>query len=561
MTSDTRTIKIRMNPHPWQIIRIDDILESMRRIHNATVKHYRPVLEQLKNNPLYEQALDEYHIAVKKLDKDSDDEEAKGQKQEAQKTIQKLIDSYKLREQDIQAFANDLRNRSYQKQLRSNIVQKEASRIYKGISKIIWGNGRELSYKKKGQLNTFEEKKATCGIIYDAKTNSVKVLGMRIDLENPKKGDKFLQRELEAIKYGRSKISYCRVKREPVGKNYKYELQIVVKGKSAQPAKKHGDGRVFIDPGMSCMACYGKDEAYFFLLAEDVSKYNEEIAEASRRYDRLLREANPDNFKEDGTVKRDTKTFHKKWTRTPAMLEAVIIIKDAYRRRTAYINRTHAEKANLLVSKYSTVVVEKMDYASMMKKAKKLPDVDDETVEIIDRLSDVAAGDVEMEEIVEEIHATADKVEDKISGLSKNKSRKRRRFGRSINMRAPASFLACLKEKVVGAGGSYIEVPCQLFALSQLVHTTGEKVKMKLSERVKTIEVDGVEHLVQRDLYSAFLGYHIVFDNAAKPDSVDLMACSADFEDFLACQKRVIKELSEKGDPTGNFGLSSFLNE
>ena len=81
------------------------------------------------------------------------------------------------------------------------------------------------------------------------------------------------------------------------------------------------------------------------------------------------------------------------------------------------------------------------------------------------------------------------------------KYKRKKRFGRSINRRAPARFLLELKRKAEAVGGVYAEVDTKEFKASQYNHVTDAYEKIPLSQREKEIG----NRKVQRDLYSAFL--------------------------------------------------------
>ena len=81
------------------------------------------------------------------------------------------------------------------------------------------------------------------------------------------------------------------------------------------------------------------------------------------------------------------------------------------------------------------------------------------------------------------------------------KYKRKKRFGRSINRRAPARFLLELKRKAEAVGGVYAEVDTKEFKASQYNHVTDTYEKIPLSQREKEIG----NRKVQRDLYSAFL--------------------------------------------------------
>lgn len=78
-------------------------------------------------------------------------------------------------------------------------------------------------------------------------------------------------------------------------------------------------------------------------------------------------------------------------------------------------------------------------------------------------------------------------------------------FGKSINMRAPKTFLSELTRKAANAGGSVREFGTKTTKLSQTC-ICGQVSKKKLSERWHSCEC-GVS--AQRDLFSAFLARHV----------------------------------------------------
>jgi hypothetical protein len=78
-------------------------------------------------------------------------------------------------------------------------------------------------------------------------------------------------------------------------------------------------------------------------------------------------------------------------------------------------------------------------------------------------------------------------------------------YGKSTGFRAPGMFVSMLRRKAVSAGGKVIDLPARKLKLSQVCQC-GEVVKKALSERWHICDC-GVR--AQRDLYSAFLGYHV----------------------------------------------------
>ena len=119
------------------------------------------------------------------------------------------------------------------------------------------------------------------------------------------------------------------------------------------------------------------------------------------------------------------------------------------------------------------------------------------------------------------------------------KYKRKKRFGRSINRRAPARFLLELERKVEAVGGVYAEVDTKEFKASQYNHVTDIYEKIPLSQREKEIG----KRKVQRDLYSAFLIRNADLD-FKHPDREK---CEYEFEDFANLQDQLILKMKESG--------------
>jgi hypothetical protein len=110
-------------------------------------------------------------------------------------------------------------------------------------------------------------------------------------------------------------------------------------------------------------------------------------------------------------------------------------------------------------------------------------------------------------------------------------------------------FQSKLVTKLETLGGTIIDADIKQYRASQRNHTSETITKPSLSDRTKYI--DG--HIVQRDLYSAFLLYH--FGDSTTPN---YESCQNDFANFLVVQEKVIAHVKDTGDTTKNFGLRDF---
>lgn len=479
---------------------LDKKINICHKIYNSAVKHYKKVLFELKNDVWFQYNLQMYleYKNNPKLQKEYSIE------------ISACISAYKLNEYDIHEYMGIQKQKSFLNGIGINIVQKLGTELYQAIKKVLFSTGNQIHFRKKGQTCSFEDKRANSGIIYNLKTDSVKVMGKVIPLKPIRTNDIYLQ---EAMTH---KIKYCRMIRMPFKSGYKYFLQLVMEG---TPPKKliPGTGKIGLDPGVSTVSFYGDKITGFEVLANGIESYDKKIKTASIKYERRRRFNNPDNYKPDGTVRPDTDTFHKTWKHTKGMFQALMELKDAYRKKSAYIKQAHGKLSNLIVSSYNEIIKEPMDYNVLARKAK---------------------------ETSRQMKKSSIKTATGIKNIHKYKRRKR--FGCSIGRRSPGLFIRILTDKMNRYGGCVMDVNIHKYRASQYDHIIRKAVKIPLSCRVK--EIGGYK--VQRDLYSAFL-----LHNAADAETIDFDSCDKGFPDFLKKQEIVINTVKIRGDITNNFGL------
>lgn len=194
-----------------------------------------------------------------------------------------------------------------QKYFKSNIdsftAQKIATELWKSYDKLFYGNGKKVYYKKYGEFNSLEGKSNTTGIRF--KDDMITWKGLKIpvviDYDN--------YYEYQAMQ---SKICYNRIVRKYVRNKYKYYVQIVWKGNP--PVKidtdtgemKHyiGKGDIGIDIGTRTIAISSKSDVKILELADRVENIENQKEKLLRKMDRSRRVTNPNNYNEDGTIKK-----------------------------------------------------------------------------------------------------------------------------------------------------------------------------------------------------------------------------------------------------------------
>ena len=232
-----------------------------------------------------------------------------------------------------------------------------------------------------------------------------------------------------------NKVKYCRIVRKPFGKQYRYFVQLVMEGKPPIKQLVKGKGTVGVDPGVSIVAYSNDKTARFVQLAEGVERYDKQIEVLSRQIERILRINNPDCYDENGVAIKGKKPTNY----TNGYFDAIMELKTVYRKRSEFILLSHRTLANQIASIADTVITEPMDFKALQKKVKQTKR--------------------------QENPSTITKKDGSVITIHKYKRKKR--FGSSINKRAPALFIKILKQKVI-----IREVNCTKYKASQYNHIT-----------------------------------------------------------------------------------------
>ena len=235
-------------------------------------------------------------------------------------------------------------------------------------------------------------------------------------------------------------------------------------------------------------------------LADRVDNIEKEKRRILRYLDRSRRATNPDNFNEDGTVKKG----RLEWEKSNRYIKAQKQLKELYRKQADVREYQHQLLSNYILSLGNRVKVEDMDFSALQRRSKK----------------------------TEKNH--------------KGKFKCKKRFGKSLANKAPAKLLTMLDNKLRYFGEMLIRVNTKEVKASQYNHFDSSYNKKKLGQRWN--DFNGVK--VQRDLYSAFLIQHVKDDLC----TIDQDGCIADFENFKAMHDKEIERLNNSvlGKPLMN---------
>lgn len=449
--------------------------EISRQLYNAVLskayKRYKSMIETKKYRQLKEQ-INNANEKEKKL---------------LYKQLNEMYKQYRLNEYSLHEDIQEMQHH-FSENIDSFTAQKIATRVWSAFEDLLFGDGEIVHFKKYGELDSLEGKSNKTGIRFKDGFliwNGLKI-PVKIDYNNPY--------EYQALK---DEICYCRIKRRFIKGKYKYYLQIVFKGvppmkinKDGEVKRHIGNGTVGLDIGTQTIAIVSNVDVKLLELADRVNSIEKEKRRILRYMDRSRRANNPDNFNEDGTIKKGKL----KWVKSNRYIKAQNKLRELYRKQADVREYQHQLLSNYILSLGNKIKVEEMNFKGLQKRSKKTEKND------------------------------------------KGKFKRKKRFGKSLANKAPAKLLTIPDNKLKYFGEKLIKVNTKEVKASQYNHLNCRYNKKKLSQRWN--DLNGIK--IQRDLYSAFLIQHVNDDLC----NINQEECKRDFERFKILHDKEIERLN-----------------
>lgn len=192
----------------------------------------------------------------------------------------------------------------------------------------------------------------------------------------------------------KARTKYARLVWRTVGGRRRWFAQLIQEGlPPVKAAHPRREGVVGLDIGPSTIAAVGEQAALLEPFAPSVTQPWVEIRRLQRAQDRSRRAMNPNNYDAKGRIKRGPKT----WVKSSRYRCRAVKLADTQRRLAAARKRDHGHLANRLLAQGTTIQTEKLSYRAFQ-----------------------------------------------------------RCFGRSVQVRAPAMFIAALTRKAESAGAKVV---------------------------------------------------------------------------------------------------------
>ena len=502
-----------------------DVTEQQRRelLHmsnllriagNELVAQMRKNLEQLKRTKKYKELMQKYLVLKKASDKVKETEEYKKEKEALTAELKGLREKYNVTWDFCRKKMIEIKNKY---NIPAVFALTQAENVWQGVERCLYGNGKNLHFKKREAFPEIRAKQLSTGIIPKLKEkNGKNALIFKIGKTEfgvkAKENDLFAEAELEAI---HNYFLHAKEIDEAAFELYKNEdktsdtfrpcfvslsfkeirgkvrvwVHITLEGrakpklrKDGKPKHTCGKGTIGCDIGTQSIAYTSAKEVGLKNLAErgtSIKKREAREADLLEKMDASRCATNPENYNTDGTVRKGKKTWYKSKNYKRLQKRYRNISRIAAENRHLAIN----EEVNRLRGLGDLFITEPQNAKALQKRAQKTT------------------------------------INPKTS-----KCNRKKRFGKSIKNRCPGYFQAKVKAKFQSTGGKYIEV-AKNFRASQYDHTCNKYIQKELSDRMFNLS-DSTR--VQRDWYASFLLYCAV----KAGDHVNKNKCKKEFKQF-----------------------------
>lgn len=458
---------------------LDKRLEISRSIYNSCLSELYKKYNHMKESK-------EYQKIVKM---------AKGK--DRNKMFNELNKKYGLTEYSLHTYVKPM-----QKHFKNNIdsftAQKIATRCFNAFQKLMFHQAIKVHFKKYGEMNSVEGKSNKQGIRFIDDKLVWNKLEMPVIV---KKNDYYVEMALK------NKIKYCRVVRKFIRGKYKYYIQLVLDGippikinkETGEIKNSIGIGNIGIDIGTQTIAISSENQVKLLELAPEVNNIEKEKRVLQRKLDRQRRMNNPDNYNENGTIKKGVRINGKlsklKWIKSNKYIKTQNKLREIQRKQADIRKQSHEKLANYILSLGDRILVEKMNYKGLQARSKK-------TV-----------------------------INEKTGRFNKKK-----RFGKSLANKAPSMFLTILDNKLKYEGLELLKINTTKCKASQYNHFRDEYNKKELKDRWN----EDIE--IQRDCYSAFLIMNVIGENL---DTINRNMCLETYDNFKELHDKEIDRLKE----------------
>jgi len=390
-------------------------LEAARCFYNSLLSEANKRLRCMRNDPAWAEAR-----AV-----------PRSKKQERAQAFSALRKKYRFSEYELHEYAKRARVWWIADHIDSTMAQTLATRAYQAVNRVCVGKARRVRFRSKGRgIDSVEGKRNDVGMRFVLDANAgdggfliwnEQVIPAIIDWLDP------------VVQHGmRHKIKYVRLLRRKASSpqaqgtdhdGNRYYVQLVLEGHAFVKPKHEqlGNDTIGLDIGPSTLAIVPHEgSADLVTFCQELAPNTRKKRRLQRKMDRQRRANNPDNYDEQGRVKKGR--LH--WKESKRYKATRRQHAHTERRLAAHRKSLHGNLAHRITQVGTTISIEKTSFKGWQKQ-----------------------------------------------------------YGRSIGLRSPGLFVARLARIVAKTGGTLHEVSAYQTKLSQYCHQCGQYHKKPRSQR------------------------------------------------------------------------------
>jgi hypothetical protein len=269
--------------------------------------------------------------------------------------FKKAREQHDFSEYALHSYSTHIRHSWIGDHIDSNTAQKLATRAYKAVEKVLFGQSKKVRFKGKNQMDSVEGKSNKSGIRW--KGESVEWGGIQLKA--------LITTHDPVILHGlNSKVKYVRLVRRKVSGRNRFYAQLVCEGKPfIKPKNKLGTGDVGIDLGPSTIAVVSDGESHLKQFAAQLDFEVAQVRRLQRRMDRSRRANNLDNFNPNGTLKKGSN----RWNNSKTYLKIRSSKRHLERKLAAHRKSLHGELVNDILRTGNVFKLEKLSYKAFQK--------------------------------------------------------------------------------------------------------------------------------------------------------------------------------------------------
>jgi len=490
--TSTYVLTLKLNTEEFQENILNKRLEIARNISNSltnvVLKRYNLMLESKEYNKIKNQ--------LKPINKSFHDENIKVSKEtnklrkELYNRLNDIYTKYNLTQYSLYSDVKPM-----YKHFKGNIYSLEcqaiADRVWSKFDKLLFGKANKVCFDKFSEYNTIENKWNKSGLKYS--DGYIIWSGLKIPVII-KQNDIYAQTAIQ------DRIKYCRIVRKLIRGKYKYYVQLIMEGippikcnKDTSEIKNPlGNDNVGIDIGTRTIAYTSNKEVKLLELCPEVENIERKKLILQRKLDRQRRANNPNNYNDNGTIKRGIKLV---WNKSNKYIKTQNELREIQRKQACIRKQSHENLANHILSLGDRVLVETMSFQGLQKRAKN-------------------------------------------TTINKNgKFNKKKRFGKSLANKAPAMLIEIINRKLKYNGLEILKINTQKVKASQYNHFIDDYNKKELSDRWN--DFNGIK--LQRDIYSAFLIMNVNDDL----ETINKQLCNDTYDNFKILHDEEINRLKK----------------